>query len=89
MRKRMRLWEKPEPLDTTFEHTCKCGEKHVGDWGLGIDNYWRCKCGEMYYVDPAGRTFGTKAIEYAHKTWGHFGPLFEGQEDETGADGAG
>lgn len=56
-----------------FEHdfVCKCGVvKHI-HW----NDHWKCACGEMWYVDPAGRTWGTQAIKNAHETHGYFADL--------------
>ena len=41
---------------------------------------WKCECGALWYLDPAGRLWGTEAITYAHETHGYFGDLFPVKE---------
>ena len=62
-------------LNTQVDITCKCGKSLSVYWPAGPA--WRCDCGELHYIDPAGRYWGTEAIIGAHEKHGYFAGLFE------------
>jgi len=67
-------------LDRVCTHTCACGAQRSAVYWPNA-TAWRCACGALWYVDPAGRVWGTEAIRYAHTQWGYFGSLFRPEEE--------
>lgn len=65
-------WPDPLNIQDEVDFACKCGVVRHIRWPCS----WKCACGEMWYVDPAGRTWGTQAIKNAHELHGYFADLF-------------
>lgn len=65
---------------TEAAHTCDCGATQAINWAFGPA--WRCGCGLLWYVDPAGRVWGDEAIRYANKEHGYFKALVEQKDSK-------
>lgn len=79
------LEEVVKMLPELVEIVCICGRTRTVRWSFGP--MWRCDCGELHYVDPAGRHWGTEAITYAHEKHDYFGALFEPEQAQLDEEG--
>ncbi len=57
----MKIVESRFPYEfNIFTTECNCGVRKVLDFSFVPK--WQCHCGRWWYVDPAGRIWGTQAL---------------------------